>query len=313
MVIASGHPLPEPENIGEIPKAIMWGKVQYAFPGEFLGSGNRCGHDPEKPSFVGFELPFKKNPPPILLRAAKRLTQYYYDPNIIKPLRMLAAEAFQAVYGFLKKCANGEVRMNRSEAREAEINVGLHLLANVDLVTLRVGYSKFSNGEFVPFDRQDIVKGTGMSEGRVNETLERYKKSGLITITETKVKNADGEFRSARATICIKKSFLHILGVGKLALEKARKRAEKEYDRKKAEWKKKNPHWQSLGTMMTYVDRLRMSGKKKTGVKQVRTAPAGKPADKNTVIQRLKYAQELVGKGMSVSDARYQAELKYPT
>jgi hypothetical protein len=86
-------------------------------------SGNRCGHDPREPRW--FEPPEKHAPRPAILRKlSDKLQAYYRNPATILPSLNLA---------------NGSDRQQRSERREACLDLLGGFIHYLDLVTLRVG------------------------------------------------------------------------------------------------------------------------------------------------------------------------------
>jgi hypothetical protein len=112
----------------------------------FKPSGNRCGHNPLSPRF--FEPPQQhKALPGILRKLTKKLSSYYDSPANILPTLNLA---------------NGKDSQQRSERREACLQLLGCLIHFLDLLTLRVGIPKEDGtfGSIPPLPCQPFRPGT---------------------------------------------------------------------------------------------------------------------------------------------------------
>lgn len=105
--------------------------------------GNRCGHNPQLPR--SFELPKRhKARPGILRKLGEKIRAYYDTPAKILPSLNLA---------------NGKDSQQRSERREACLQLLGCLIHFLDLVTLRVGIPQ-ADGSFRGLSLPYLERGT---------------------------------------------------------------------------------------------------------------------------------------------------------
>lgn len=132
---------------------LMWGRTPYPHPGENLGTGNRCGHNPNKPEFHLFQPPEWLESTPSQVRKLLDAVMRYYDA----PLTTLPT------LGNLngKRNRNGQPRQNRSEARAAEVLVMRAVILFTDFASLRVGTPQ-ANGKFLHRSCVDLARQAGL-------------------------------------------------------------------------------------------------------------------------------------------------------
>jgi len=210
----------------------MWGTREYGFPGLYLGTGNRCGHDPQKLAVDRLDLHVPSGGKwPKLIQAGITRIQAYFD----------AAEALPPLAHLSKKHnKDGSPRQNRSEAREAQALVLSVIFTYLDLKSLRVGYYP-NTGSFVSISFLDIARRCRMtyqSKDRENEgqfkevptsrfwrTVRDLKKAGAISVFE-QYEEKDAGKRALTAIKAFSEKFLRLIaGWSPKRVEKARQRA----------------------------------------------------------------------------------------
>lgn len=141
--------LPE---IGQV--APMWGRRPYAYPGANLGTGNRCGHNPEQFAVARLALPKVKGGhlPSVLKKAIKRSADFFADPDVVSRLG----------YHKNKRNKDGSLRQVRSENREAVVLVLHAILSAIDLASLRVGYYR-PDGTFRNYTCDELAARVSMT------------------------------------------------------------------------------------------------------------------------------------------------------
>jgi len=137
----------------------MWGKSTYAHPGVNLGTGNRCGHNPEQFAADRLALPKVKGGhlPAVLKKAIKRSADFFADPAVVSRLG----------YHKHKRNKDGSRRQVRSENREAVVLVLHAILSAIDLASLRVGHYR-SDGSFRNYTCDELAARVSMT------TLEKH-------------------------------------------------------------------------------------------------------------------------------------------
>jgi hypothetical protein len=179
--------------------------------------GNKCGHVPEKPRW--FSPPPKHTRPKIITKAIEKIQQYYFEPSASIPSLNLA---------------NDSDRQQRSERREACIDVLGCLLHYLDLATMRVGIPQ-NNDTFKGISMPFIAEKTGLTLKRAERAMHDLVKSGLVTVYPLCEKISDTVYKGYAAIRTISKKLFTLFGMGgrlKYEREKAsarqRKRSRKE-------------------------------------------------------------------------------------
>jgi len=210
----------------------MWGAREYGFPGLYLGTGNRCGHDPQRLAVDRLDLhvPSGGKWPRLIQVSIDRIQAYFYDADALPPLAHLSKKYNQ----------DGAPRQNRSEAREGHGLVLSVIFTHLDLKSLRVGYYT-SAGKFVSISFLDIARRCGMTyqakdrenEGQFKEvptsrfwrTVRDLKKAGAISVFE-QYEEKDAGKRALTAIKAFSEKFLRLIaGWTAKRVEKARQRA----------------------------------------------------------------------------------------
>lgn len=201
----------------------MWGRSRYPHPGKFLGSGNRCGHNPDNPAWNLFSPPeTKKDIPHVMRKLLEGVRAYYSKPDTLPTLSNLNG----------KRNADGNPRLNRSEAREAEALVMGAIIHLTEFSTLRVG-TPLPNGGFVPRSCTDIAIVAGLVDAstpdevrpsqRFWRAFRRLKIAGAFEVHRQYEEREDGSKRARPAIKNLNMHFLVAIGrVGYDALKKFR-------------------------------------------------------------------------------------------
>ena len=210
--------------------AIMWGRTPYPFPGQNLGTGNRCGHNPELLASDRLNLPTVADGHrlKIVTDLIEKAREYFFDPASV-PLLAYVSD---------KKNLDGSPRQNRSEGREAQSLVWSAIVCVMDYSSLRVGQPK-KNGTFRNYTFDEIARMCGLTEpganpgdlpvacSRFRRAVEVFKKAGAIEVFEQYEETPDG-MRGRPAIKTVSEKFLMSMGrISKVALDRVRKKASK--------------------------------------------------------------------------------------
>lgn len=221
----------------------------------YLGSGNRCGHDPLNPDFETIDFKAAEKSHPITqIQLMYAVQKYYKNP-------MLLPSLFH-VNGTKNK--DGRYRANRTCARDAHVQILMAIVSLTDFVTLKVG-TPCNNGDFIDRDFGYIAKQVGMLDKsstqekpvpnrRFYRAISDFKKSGILRVDQ-QYRVEDGEFElkpngtlkpKIRASYSIKsinQDFLLALGaVTAKKLRAFRDQCSASYAAKREAFKKKNKH-----------------------------------------------------------------------
>lgn len=219
------------------PQPLSWGSRIYQYPGLFLGTGNRCGHDPLKLAVDRLDLhvPNGGHWPKLIQVGIKRIQAYFDNARALEPLAYLSE----------KHNKDGTPRQNRSEAREGHALVLSVIFTYLDLKSLRVGYYP-TNGAFVSISFLDIARRCSMTcqvkarndageviVGQYKEVptsrfwgvIRDLKKAGAISVFE-QYEEKDAGKRALTAIKTLSEKFLRLItGWNPKRIETARKRA----------------------------------------------------------------------------------------
>jgi len=133
--------------------SIMWGRMPYPYHGANLGTGNRCGHNPNRPEFHLFSEPdWSTSIPHVMRKLIEAVKGYYYAPLSTLP-------SLANLNGRRNK--SGDPRKNRSEARAAEVLVMRAVLYFTEFASLRVGTPK-ADGRFIPRSCAELAAIAGL-------------------------------------------------------------------------------------------------------------------------------------------------------
>lgn len=139
-----------------------------------VGSGNRCGHNPNKPKFL--VQPHAQKAPKFIARARELVEHYYYRLKELPQLDTLNPH-----------------RKKRSERREAVIQTLKALLKYMDLVTMTVGVPT-KDGQ-VGLTLLRLHKETTISWPRFKRAIADLRAAGLLSISQPRMTNSAGQVR----------------------------------------------------------------------------------------------------------------------
>lgn len=209
---------------------FMWGRREYQYAGENLGSGNRCGHDPQRLAADRLALPEVNGGHRLktIDHLIEKAQTYFRDPASVPSLAYLSG----------KSNRDGSPRQNRSEGREAQALILSAILCVMDYSSLRVGQPK-RNGQFRNFtfdeiaamcglvDQGDDGKQTPVACSRFRRGVEWLKNAGAIEVFEQYEETAEGK-RGRPAIKTVSEKFLMVLGrLSKLHMKRFRDKATK--------------------------------------------------------------------------------------
>ena len=193
--------------------ARMWGRSAYQYPGRWLGTGNRCGHNPLKGEFERYQAPSTRRKHPIIIqKLLEGARAYYQAPQLLPTLMNLSGKANQ----------DGNPRCNRSEARAAECLVMEAIIQYTEFASLRVGTPR-SDGGFIPRSCAEIARVAGLlapdstdehpePSTRFWRAFTRLKVAGMFTVTRQYETKPDGSKRARPAIKAVSMQFLVALG-----------------------------------------------------------------------------------------------------
>ncbi len=184
--------------------------------------GNSCGHIPDNPRW--FEPPPQHTRPKIISKIIGEIHQYYREPASTIPSLNLA---------------NGSDRQQRSERREACMDVLGCLLHYLDLVTLRVGIPQ-NDGSFKGISMPFIAEKAGLTLKRAERAIHDLVISGLITVHPLCEKLSDTVYKGYAAIRTVSKKLFTLFGMGgRLKYERDRAAARRRKRTRKEELKGK--------------------------------------------------------------------------
>jgi hypothetical protein len=168
------------------------GKARYR-----LVPGNRCGHNPLSPR--SFEPPTQhKARPGILRKLTEKLASYYDSPAKTLPSLNLA---------------NGRDSQQRSERREACLQLLGCLIHFLDLLTLRVGIPK-ADGSFAGLSLPYLAGLSGLELRRAERACYDLVVSGILTVHPITKKNSSQEFKGLPAIRTISQALFRSFNLG---------------------------------------------------------------------------------------------------
>ncbi|MGL5482169.1 MAG: hypothetical protein ACRDC7_09760, partial [Aeromonas veronii] len=124
---------------------------------------------------------------------------------------------------------DGEIRLNRSEAREADVLIMVAILFHTDLASLRVATPK-RGGEFINRSCAELSKCIGMYDATGNRPSRKFQRgfarlqsAGILTSVAVSGTNKAGEVRKRNSAKAISEEFLAaVLGGSNAALRKVK-------------------------------------------------------------------------------------------
>ena len=159
------------------------------------GTGNRCGHDPAAPRW--FEPPPQHAArPKILLQLQERVRAYFDDPKVLPSLN----------------AANGSPRQQRSERREACLDLLGALVHYLDLATLQVGIPQ-ADGSIQGLSLAFLAEKAGLGRRRAERACRDLRKAGLVNIHPRAQKTEDGHYRGQPAIRGVPEALFQVFGL----------------------------------------------------------------------------------------------------
>ena len=160
-------------------------------------TGNRCGHDPAAPRW--FEPPPQHAArPKILLQLQERVRTYFDDPKVLPSLN----------------AANGSPRQQRSERREACLDLLGALVHYLDLATLRVGIPQ-ADGSIQGLSLAFLSEKAGLGRRRAERACRDLRKAGLVTIYPRAQPTGDERYRGLPAIRGVPEALFQVFGLHK--------------------------------------------------------------------------------------------------
>ncbi|SMF97823.1 hypothetical protein SAMN02949497_4792 [Methylomagnum ishizawai] len=253
-------------------------------------SGNRCGHDPQRPR--PFEPPKNHaNRPLILRRIIERIRDYFRDPSTLPTLN----------------AANRSARQQRTERREACCSLLGALMHYTDLVTLRVGIPQ-ADGSMagIPMETKRDAEGralviglaerAGLTVRRAWRSIADLKRAGIITVHPRCAKLDDVTYKGFAAIRAINRQLFNALGLGQWLEHERRKAAERRRDKHDKDKKRKLIE---MGRELMAATAL-MGGKRKpkAGASATDTGKTDRPKTENDNAAEafFAYAHDFLGK-----------------
>jgi hypothetical protein len=163
-----------------------------------FGIGNRCGHRAGDPRW--FVAPEKHGlRPRVLIKLGEKIRAYYNDP----------AETIPSL-----NLANGSARQQRSERREACLQLLGAIIHYLDLATLRVGFPG-GDGSIQNVTWDFLAVASGLGERRAERAAADLVKSGIITVRRLSERQKDGSYRGLAAIRNVSQDLFAIFGMGR--------------------------------------------------------------------------------------------------
>lgn len=188
--------------------------------------GNKCGHQTDAPRF--FAPPEKHAKRPEILRRIQLAIQNYYRKPGTLPLL---------------NAANGSNRQQRSERREACIDLLGCILHYTDLITLRVAIPQ-ANGSTAGLTMPYLANLSGLSERRAERAIHDLKAAGIITVHPICIKLTDTIYKGMAAIRAVSTHLFTALGFADWLAHERRKAKERKIQKGEKKRRKELAHIQ---------------------------------------------------------------------
>lgn len=189
-------------------------------------TGNKCGHQTDEPRF--FAPPEKHAKRPEILRRIQLAIQNYYRKPGTLPLL---------------NAANGSTRQQRSERREACIDLLGCILHYTDLITLRVAIPQ-ANGSTAGLTMPYLANLSGLSERRAERAIHDLKAAGIITVHPICIKLTDTIYKGMAAIRAVSSHLFTALGFADWLAHERRKAKERKIQKEEKKRRKELAHIQ---------------------------------------------------------------------
>ena len=241
-------------------------RLATALAGVVTVAGNRCGHDPATPRW--FEPPPQHAArPKILLQLQERVRAYFDDPKVLPSLN----------------AANGSPRQQRSERREACLDLLGALVHYLDLATLRVGIPQ-TDGSTQGLSLAFLAEKAGLGRRRAERACRDLRKAGLVNIHPRAQKTEDGHYRGQPAIRGVPEALFQVFGLAKWL----------QHERDKAV-KRRRRHRRRQETVATAADQGRRELNLEALRQRTETAAPPEPAEAATETARRDTARAALG------------------
>lgn len=278
---------------------------------QYIGSGNRCGHDPQKPAWHLYNAKHtEKMIPHVIRKLQEKALSYYDSPKLLPTLANLNGKTNQ----------DGQPRLNRSEAREADALVLCAILSMTEYATLRVG-TPLNNGDFIPRSCSEIAKVSGLirEDGdpsqRFWRAFRRLKLAGAFNVHRQYQEMPDGSKRARPAIKNLNFHFLVALGaVGYERLKKFRTWCSNKLKKARATHREEFPtqndakHARSRLRMSQLTEGVNTHAFKTKRTKVIADSDENKELRRMFSLEQIEATSELMASGMNGADVR--AEIK---
>ena len=172
-----------------------------------LGSGNRCGHDPDSPKL--FAPPENhKDRPPILVKWIERVKKFYEDPMSIPSLATVLFKRKTK----LDLSIDHTMRQMRSERREACCSLLGAIAHYLDLPSLCLSVPQ-DDGSLRPIRLDTLAEAAGLSMRRAERAMRDIVEAGLVTAHHRCEEIAEGVYVGRAAIRVVKTTFFALFGL----------------------------------------------------------------------------------------------------
>ncbi|MCA3991980.1 hypothetical protein ACPV5O_22055 [Vibrio maritimus] len=280
----------------------------------YVASGNRCGHDPQNPAWHLYSAKQTKNMIPHVIRKLhEKAVCYYESPKLLPTLATLNGKTNQ----------DGQPRLNRSEAREADVLVLCAILNMTEYATLRVG-TPLANGDFVPRSCAEIAKVAGLirEDGdpsqRFWRAFRRLKLAGAFSVHRQYQEMPDGSKRARPAIKNLNFHFLVSLGaVGYEQLKKFRTWCSNKLKKVRIKYREEFPtqndakHARNRLRMGQLAEGVNTHTFKTKRTKSVADSDQTKELRRQFNLEQIEATSELLSSGMNHAEVRAELKRRY--
>ena len=187
--------------------------------GKWVGTGNRCGHDPANPRYISVANPYTDESwtperrddlghhrkADFFYKSDEYLNQFYHFPRMIPGLGVMDKD-------------DGKQRRRRSEWREDVVTVLSVLTHHLELASINweKGFARVGRPTadgFLYYDMEYWLKKTKLSESRLKRAFGKLAELGYITRTRRWVERDKGRFKGLATSTTISLSLYKEMGL----------------------------------------------------------------------------------------------------
>jgi len=205
-------------------------KTRKTYTSRVNTGGNFCGHNPTNPACYQYVRRLAEQARhPLLKTAIRNLARYYRQPGMLQFLNPILSNGDDR-----RRRRDGEYRHIRSERRDAIVCVLAAVLADLDLMTLRVGKTTYgdSQGLLAPYF-VEMAEATGLSLSRFENAMTHIRNGGYLSVTPRHERQEDGSYKSLSAVVCVREFLFPLLGISPIWLARAREHRAKQWKEKR--------------------------------------------------------------------------------